>query len=89
MLAGSRLSVHTQGTDSISEGLELRRSIRETDTSCSEGLYQGGSFCCQPCQPGRSHEASRDECENQGEGLRCPIYMNVLDRYTAIGCAIG
>nr|XP_034349535.1 tumor necrosis factor receptor superfamily member 6 isoform X3 [Arvicanthis niloticus] len=51
VLAGSQLSVHTQGTDSISEGLELRRIIRETDTNCSEGLYRGGPFCCQPCQP--------------------------------------
>ncbi|XP_029392277.1 tumor necrosis factor receptor superfamily member 6 [Mus pahari] len=80
VLAGSQLSVHTQDTDSISEGLKLRRRVRETD-NCTEGLYRGGPFCCQPCQPGRSHEASRDEREKQGEGLRCPICKSVLDSY--------
>lgn len=89
MLAGSQLRVHTQGTNSISESLKLRRRVRETDKNCSEGLYQGGPFCCQPCQPGRSHEAFRDEREKQGERLRCPIWKNVLDHYAAIGCAIG
>ncbi|XP_021007637.1 tumor necrosis factor receptor superfamily member 6 isoform X3 [Mus caroli] len=51
VLAGSQLSVHTEDTDSISEGLKLRRRVRETDKNCSEGLYQVGPFCCQPCQP--------------------------------------
>ncbi|XP_021080660.1 tumor necrosis factor receptor superfamily member 6 isoform X2 [Mesocricetus auratus] len=31
----------------------LRRNVRETETSCPEGLYRGGEFCCQPCQPGK------------------------------------
>ncbi|XP_076775312.1 tumor necrosis factor receptor superfamily member 6 isoform X2 [Arvicanthis niloticus] len=68
VLAGSQLSVHTQGTDSISEGLELRRIIRETDTNCSEGLYRGGPFCCQPCQPG---ERKVKDCTKSGDAPTC------------------
>ncbi|GAB1302344.1 Tumor necrosis factor receptor superfamily member 6 [Apodemus speciosus] len=68
VLAGSRLSVHTQGTDSIFQGLDLRRSVRETHNNCSEGLYQGGPFCCQPCQPGKRKVK---DCTNNGDEPTC------------------
>ncbi|XP_052042958.1 tumor necrosis factor receptor superfamily member 6 isoform X2 [Apodemus sylvaticus] len=58
VLADSQLSVHTQGTESIFQGLGLRRRVRETGNNCSEGLYQGGPFCCQPCQPGLEVETN-------------------------------
>ncbi|XP_051002904.1 tumor necrosis factor receptor superfamily member 6 [Acomys russatus] len=52
VFAGSQLNVQTQENGNTSQGLELRRGVRETDTRCSEGFYPGGNFCCQPCQPG-------------------------------------
>lgn len=79
VFSGSQLSVGTQEAESITEKTKLGRNVRETETSCPKGLYLGGKFCCQPCQPGRSHGASRDEWENQGEGLRCPRGKNVLN----------
>ncbi|XP_021007636.1 tumor necrosis factor receptor superfamily member 6 isoform X1 [Mus caroli] len=68
VLAGSQLSVHTEDTDSISEGLKLRRRVRETDKNCSEGLYQVGPFCCQPCQPG---ERKVKDCTMDGSTPTC------------------
>ncbi|XP_052042949.1 tumor necrosis factor receptor superfamily member 6 isoform X1 [Apodemus sylvaticus] len=68
VLADSQLSVHTQGTESIFQGLGLRRRVRETGNNCSEGLYQGGPFCCQPCQPG---EQKVKDCTNNGGAPTC------------------
>lgn len=68
VLAGPELNVRMQGTDSISEGLELKRSVRETDNNCSEGLYQVGPFCCQPCQPG---ERKVKDCTTSGGAPTC------------------
>ncbi|XP_051055770.1 tumor necrosis factor receptor superfamily member 6 isoform X1 [Phodopus roborovskii] len=68
VLAGSQLSVHTQEVDSLSEATELRRNVRETETSCPEGLYHGGDFCCQPCQPG---EQKHSDCTSSGGKPSC------------------
>ncbi|XP_007644633.1 tumor necrosis factor receptor superfamily member 6 isoform X2 [Cricetulus griseus] len=56
VFSGSQLSVGTQEAESITEKTKLGRNVRETETSCPKGLYLGGKFCCQPCQPGeRKH----------------------------------
>ncbi|XP_052569491.1 tumor necrosis factor receptor superfamily member 6 [Peromyscus californicus insignis] len=68
VLAGSQLSTHTQETDNISEGSELRRNVRETETNCSKGLYRGGQFCCQPFQPG---ERKHLDCTTDGDKPSC------------------
>ncbi|XP_038172646.1 tumor necrosis factor receptor superfamily member 6 [Arvicola amphibius] len=62
VLAGS------QEADSISEGSKLRRNVRETEPNCPEGLYRGGQFCCQPCQPG---ERKYLDCTTNGDKPRC------------------
>ncbi|XP_036054529.1 tumor necrosis factor receptor superfamily member 6 [Onychomys torridus] len=68
VLAGSPLSIHTQETDSISEGSELRRNVHEIETNCSKGLYRGGQFCCQPCKPG---ERKLSDCKTDGDKPEC------------------
>ncbi|XP_028638114.1 tumor necrosis factor receptor superfamily member 6 isoform X2 [Grammomys surdaster] len=80
VLARSWLSVHTQGTDSIFEGLELRRSVRETDTNCSEGLYQVGPFCCQPCQPGKRKVKDCTESGGEPTCVLCTEGQEYTDR---------
>ncbi|XP_075829981.1 tumor necrosis factor receptor superfamily member 6 isoform X1 [Microtus pennsylvanicus] len=64
VLAGS------QEADSISEESKLRRNVSETEPNCPEGLYRGGQFCCQPCQPG---EWKYLDCTTSGGKPSCRL----------------